>query len=337
MRRALLLLLPVVLLASCSGGDERRTPSQRVVYREVDAAGAVSTTTVDLAPPYRARVLTRGPGGRTSGFAWDDRGLYTLGPSSAAQSAAVAPGFAGPYSGLAVSLPVAERQHLVARGGSGQVLDRPCTEWLSAEPLDGAPFAPATANDRTTSCVDPSGLLLSDSWYVGNKLVRTRTVTSIGTGPTLDGTALYAATPAPLPTSDTASLVRRAPRGDIFRSMQVPLPGDPPGFRPDASVALLDRSADATAFTREAAVLTWRRGDHLVVLRVERDLSGTSRATVRGAPVALGTLGSGHLEPVLAGLRIVVDGPRRLRLVATGDLPEAELLSWARTLRLESP
>ena len=329
MRRALPLLLVV---AACTSHDRPATPSQRVVYRVVDGSGAVTTSTVDVSPPYRARSVTRDANGTvTGGFAWDKRGLYTITQTGSTQTAAVVPGFPGPYSGLAVALPVAASQRLVRSAGRASVLDRPCTRWLSAEPLDGAPFAPATTQDRVTSCVTPDGILLSETWYAGGRLIRTRTATSAGPGPTLDGSALYGGTPTPLPSGATASTVTDASRAELVRLMQVPAPHDPAGFAPDASVAVVDR--DAAGLSREGFVLTWRRGTQLVVLRVERDLSGSSKGTVRGAPVDLGVLGTGHLEPVLAGLRLVVDGPTGLRAIVTADLPAAELLSWVRTLR----
>jgi hypothetical protein len=330
-RRVLPLLL---LVAACSAQSHPGTPSRRVVYRVVDDAGQVTTTTVDVSPPYRARTVTRDAKGTvTGGFAWDQRGLYSIGPTTTAQTAAVAPGLPGPYSGLAVSLTVAERQHLLARAGTGTVLGRPCVQWVSADPLDGAPFAPATGQERTTSCVSADGTLLSETWYVGGRLVRTRTATEVGRGPSLDGPALYDHTPDPLPTAGTAFVVRDAPRTELVRLMQVPAPPDPPGFSPDVSVAVLDRDAGGTGFSREASVLTWRRGTDLLVLRLERDLSGSSKGTVRGVPLDLGVLGAGHLEPVLAGLRVVVDGPTGLRAIVTADLPEDELLAWVRTLR----
>lgn len=331
MRRALPLL---ILLTACSSQHDERTASQRVVYRVVDGGGLVSTTTVDLAPPYRARTVTRDARGVvTGGFAWDQKGLYTITTTGTAQTSAVAPGFPGPFSGLAVSLPVAAAQHLVARAGTSTVLGRTCTRWLSAEPLDGAPFAPATRADRTTSCVGSDGLVLSETWHAAGRLVRTRTATSVGGGPSLDGSALYGGTPTPLPASGGGLVVREAPRAELLRLMEVPAPPDPAGFRPDAAAAVLERDTAGSGFTREASVLTWRRDDDLVVLRVERDLSGSSKGTVRGATVDLGLLGTGHLEPVLPGLRVVVDGPNGLRAIVTADLPQDELLTWVRLLR----
>jgi hypothetical protein len=325
----------VLLLAgACSGQGAPAPSSHRVVYRVVDDAGATSTTTVDVAPPYRARTVTRSAGGTTTGFAWDARGLYTITDSGAVQTSEVAPGAPGPYSGLAVSLPLAEQQHLVTRAGASTVLGHACTTWVSREPLDGAPFAPATRTDHTSTCVDAAGVLLSDDWYVGGRSVRTRTATFVGDGPSLVGDGLFGGRPTPLPSKGTAFVIQDAEPGELARLMQVPLPAAPPGFHPDASVVVLDRSEGG--FSREAFVLTWLRGTSLVTLRVERDLSGTSKGSVRGAAVDVGLLGAGHLEPQLNGLRLVVDGPAGLRFIATADLAPAELLRWVRSLRFRA-
>ena len=115
--------------------------------------------------------------------------------------------------------------------------------------------------------------------------------------------------------------------------MQVASPQGPEGLSADRAVAVLDVDAARQGFAREAAVLTWTGPGQLAVLRIERDLEQGGGRTVRGAPVDLGTLGTGRLEPVLAGLRVTVDGPRGLRLIATADLPEAALLAWVRSLQ----
>jgi len=331
-RRVVALL--VLLAAACSGTDETpRPPSDRVVYRDIASDGAVSTTTVDVSPPYRARVVTVAADGTSSGFAWDEGALYSIGAAGATRTAAVAPGFPGPYSALQVSLPVAEQQHLVQRLSTSQVLGRACTQWLSREPLDSAPFALATQQDRTTSCVDAQGHVLAERWEAAGAVVRTRVATEVGPGPSLTGAGLLPGSPAPL-ASGAGSVVREAPRDELARLLQVPVPAGPPGFSSDRSAAVVEAGAGGTGLAREAAVLTWRRGTELAVLRLERDLSGTSKGTVRGAAVDLGALGAGRLEPVLPGLRVVVDRPGGLRVTATAALPEAALLAWVRGLQL---
>ncbi|MCW2501040.1 MAG: hypothetical protein JWN87_2716, partial [Frankiales bacterium] len=212
-------------------------------------------------------------------------------------------------------------------------LGRPCTRWLSAQPLDGARFAPPSAADRTESCVDAAGRLLTDRWFVGGRLVRTRTAVSVGTGPRLVGGGLFdGGEPTPLPTGGSGFVIRRSTTAELSRLLGVAAPAGPAGMRADLATAVLTRGA--SGFAREGAVLTWTDGTHLAVLRLERDLERAAAPALRGEQVALGHLGSGRLEPVLAGLRVTAAGPRGLRLTATADLPEAALLGWLRSVRL---
>jgi hypothetical protein len=332
-RRALVLLL--VLVAGCSGSSSG-SHTQRLVYRVVDGAGIVTTSTVDIAPPYRARVLNRAADGSLiGGFAWDDRGLYSFAPGSVTQTAFVAPGFPGPFSGLSIALPVAERQHLVRRLGTSSVLGRACTRWLSESPLDGPPLSPAHGKDRTESCVGADGLILSERWALDGSVVRSRTVTSVGSGPSLEGNDLFSsAKVAPLSQNDSAYVVKRTTAPLLSRLLRVPAAGPPSGLTLDTASAVLLLNADRSGFDREGAVVTWTAPGRLVVLQVERDAPGYSKATVRGAAVGVGSLGAGHLEPVLSGLRVVVDTARGLRVTATANLPEDQLLGWLRTLKI---
>jgi hypothetical protein len=341
-----LLLLLLLAAPACTSSASPRAPastSQRIVYLVKDSTGSSpQTTTVvtDIAPPYRARTVTHSgssvDAASAGGFAWDEGGVYTISPDgSSAQTEYVGPGFPGPFSRLDVALPVARRQHLVTRLGDGRVGGRACARWLSRLPLDGAPFAPAAGGDRTESCVDPAGRLLSDTWQVAGKVVRTRTGTLVETGPSLDGTALFfGRMPTPLPTRGSAYVVRSSTAKEIAGLLQVPEPTGPDGLAVGRTAVVLDVDAARQGFAREAAVLTWSSPGQLAVLRVERDLQAGGGRTVRGALVALGALGTGRLEAVLAGLRVTVEGPRGLRLVATADLPESALLAWVGSLQL---
>ena len=341
---AVLSLLPT--MTGCSGNsvpNAQVARSERIVYLVVDSTthpAQTSTVVTDIAAPYRARTVTyRGNGAdgqSVGGFGWDQAGVYTIDPDgSAAQSEYVGPGFPGPYSRLDLALPVAERQGLAQALGSGQVGGRSCSRWLSELPLDGAPFSAATPVDRTESCVDSAGRLLSDVWQVSGKLVRTRTATTVESGPSLAGRALFGGRPpTPLPTQGSAYVVRPSTADELAGLLQVPEPTGPAGLRADSASAVLDLDGARQGFAREAAVLTWTGPAQLAVLRLERDLQPSGGRTVRGARVNLGPLGIGRLEPVLAGLRLTVEGPRGLRLIATADLSEPALLAWVRSLQL---
>jgi hypothetical protein len=339
--RLLLVLALLVSLPSCSDDPAPRpgAPSLQVVYRVTAQDGTVTTEVVELAPPYRARTTQHAGDGVTTPVTgaqlWDGTGTYQARGDQALQNEYVAPGFPGPASHLDIALPVAARQGLVRRVGPGVAGDRPCTRWESRLPLDGAPFAPAGGGDRTLSCVGAEGLLLSDTWESGGRVLRRRELVSLGEGPTLDGAAVFAsATPVPLPTASSSVVVRRAAAAELIRLMAVPLPSPPQGLEPDASVALLDLAPDRQGFRRESSVLTFTSAERMLVLQISRDLVPGTAPSVRGAPVPLGPGRSARLEPVLAGLRLTMTGPTGLRATVTTDLPERELLAWARELQL---
>jgi hypothetical protein len=329
-RRLLVVLL--MLVAACD--DARAKPSapvaERVTYRVLDEQGAQTQQVTDLLGSYRARTITTKAGASLGGFLWDEHGVYNVAADgSVTQTEYTAPGFPGPASRLDLALPVGERQKLVTRLGAGSHDGQPCTRWLSLLPLDGASFAPATTSDRTESCVSASGRLLWEVWRSGGTVVRTRGLVSVTSGPT----DLYGGKqPTPLPTSLSGVVVKGSAPEELAVLLGVPAPAGPAGLKADRSAAALDVSAQRDGFDREAGVFTWVGKNHLAVLRIERDLQVGGR-TLAGERVELGALGGGYLEPVLAGLRVTVESGR-LRLIATADLPEAQLLTWLRGLRL---
>lgn len=324
MRRGLLVVL---LLVGCSDPPAPTATSERFTYRVVDERGAVTEQVTDLQGPYRARTTTSGRGG----FLWDEVGTYVVAPDgTTTQTEYAAPGFPGPASNLDISLPVALRQQLVANLGPGTAAGKSCTRWLSQLPLDGAPFSPAITSGRTESCVDDTGLLLSETWQLNGKVVRTRSYVSTTEGPP----SLYdGKRPSPMPTSLSSVVVSRSTPDQLARLLDIPVPAAPTGLEPDRATAVLDVNASRQGFTREAGVFTWVAGERLVVLRVERDLEDGGTRVVRGEGVDLGSLGQGYLEPVLAGLRVTVESGR-LRLICTADVPEAELLRWLRSVQV---
>lgn len=329
MRRLLLVVL--LLLAGCEKDQAPTATSERITYRVVDEHGSSSEEVTDFQSPYRARTLSSKQGVSSGGFLWDEVGLYSVGSDgTVTQSEYIAPGFPGPASHLEIALPVALRQKLVADLGPGEATGKPCTRWLSQLPLDGAPFSPAIAGGRTESCVDDSGLLLSDTWEVNGSVVRTRSYVSTTKGP---ATLYGGKRPSPMPTSLSTVVVKPSKPQQLATLLGVPVPRPPTGLKPDRAVAVLDVDSAREGFTREAGVFTWVADDRLVVLRVERDLEAGGTRVLHGERVDLGELGQGYLEPALAGLSVTVESGR-LRLIATADLPEPELLSWLRSLQV---
>jgi hypothetical protein len=325
------LLVLVVLLAGCTSHRTQQSQTLRLTYDVVDAQGQHTTQVIDLQRPYRARTTTFSGKQSLGGFLWDETGTYTVSPDGAiAQTAAIGPGFPGPASDLALALPVAERQHLVRRKGVTSSGGRPCTIWQSFAPLDGAPFSPPNL-EATESCVDAKGVILSEHWVSDTGPIRTRTLLSTGNGPSdlYDGKH-----PQPPPSGNAATVAKPSTAAELSRLLGIPVPAGPVGLTADRAAAVLDIDSARRGVSREAGVMTWVGGGHLAVLRIERDLVAGGGRSVRGEAIQLGTLGTAHLEPVLAGLRVQAGGPRGLRVIATADLPEAQLLGWLRSLSL---
>ncbi|MFN2539314.1 MAG: hypothetical protein ABR549_14365 [Mycobacteriales bacterium] len=323
MRR--LALAGLLLVVAC---QPKEPTSQRIAY-DVESPAGRTTTTVLVEPGHRARTTS----GSTSTY-WSESGVYGDVNGRLVQTAVIAPGFPGPEAHLDLALPEALRQRLVRDLGTSQsVAGVSCHEWESAKPLDGAPFAPATAQDRTVSCVSADGRLLADRWTIGGTVAQARTATAVGTGPSLRGDRLFEGrTPIPLPAEQSPYSVTASDAAALVAPLGIPVPVAPAGLTLESSVALLERTD--TGPRREDAVLVYRGSSRMLVLRIGRDLTPGTRVTPHGAGVTVGRH-PGYLAPVLPGLQLTVTGPRGLRATITADLDRDDLLDWAATLRLE--
>ncbi|HUR14493.1 MAG TPA: hypothetical protein VM097_08365 [Mycobacteriales bacterium] len=341
-RAVLLLLAAGTALAACSSSDDSppAASSVRVVYRVEDRAQEpvrVTTVIVEDAPPYRgrSRTLAGQPPGTTDlgGTAWDEARVYLLTPGGARVVQAVPPGFSGTARGLDVSLASALRHGLVRSTGTRQVAGRSCTEWVSKDPLDSAAFGPASATDRTTSCVDADGLLLAESWTLHGRLARTRTAISVGRGADLSGTALLSGRePVPAPTSGPGERVQVVSRAVLLKALAVAEPPAPQGFSPDREAAVIQLDPDGRIAV-EGGVLTWVNGQRLLVLRLERGLVRPLTPPTRGVVVPLDGARSARLTATSVGLRLSF-GQGSFVVTVTADLPEDALLAWAGSLEL---
>jgi hypothetical protein len=320
-RRSASAALLLAVVTGCSGG-EGGPRSTKVVYDD----GSV----IEVQHPYRARTGT---------FAWSESGLFTFREDGTVQqSTAVAPGFAGPDGHLDVALPVAQRQGLLTRasGGPATVLGLPCQEWISQRPLDGAPFGPPADGEQTVSCVGTDGLILRDRWTRGTAGLRVRTATEVGHGRRLLGTGLLdGKTAVPVPAELTVIEVTKpgADLTSLFTNKALP-PG-PPALRRDLVVAsrVLDRSGGAPSVRTHSGTITWVDATHLVVLTVQQSADGRPLAApTTGEELDLGALGRGRLLPTYNGLQVQVLTARGQLVTVRGDLPEADLLAWVRTL-----
>lgn len=327
LRRAALALL---LAAACSQGAAPAEHSRRVVYRVEDLTGSSPRTTtqvVEVASPYRARLLTREGATSLGGLAWDVDHTYLVGADGAVSViAAVAPQFAGASLNLGVALASAQRHALVVRGGSARVGGRDCALWSSKDPLDSGPVQPPAGGDVTVSCVAANGLLLDEQWSLKGKVVRRRTATQVEAGPSLAGGALLdGRTPGPA-TAQAVEQVKQVSLATLVHALGVPSPAAPVGLRFDRSVAVIQSGA-AGAVDVEGGVFAWTDGKRLVVLRLERGL--TRRLSVPDEGVAVAR---GRLSPVPAGLRVRFKGGSGLVATVTANVPEDVLLAWVSAL-----
>jgi hypothetical protein len=331
------------LLPGCSASspDARPTPSTRVVYRVDDTStdtARVTTQVIEDGGAYRGRFRTlEGPppgGNDLGGAAWDGERQYLLRPDGTASSVSdIAPGFTGADSNLDVALAAGETHGLVRRTGTDTVAGTPCTTWVSREPLDTSTWSLPTRADTTTSCVSADGRLLRDAWTLAGRLVRTRTAVSVGEGPSLDGTRLLGGgSPGPLPTTAPLEQVRRLAPDVLVKALGIPLPAAPEGFVLDRAAAVLQADATTPAAV-EGGVLTFRSGDRLVVLRLERGLVRRLPVPQRGVRVRAGARDA-WLSPGLLGLRLAFGGGNGLVADVTADLTEQELLAWAGAVEL---
>jgi hypothetical protein len=319
-------------------------PAVHIVYGVEDRTSTpprLTTQVLDIDRPYVARLVTRDgrpPGGTPmGGTIWDRDHQYLVDATGRVQVLAdTVPSFPGPDAHLDVALAVAERLGLVERAGASAVAGIACTQWKSRGPLDTGAFERATKDDSTLTCVDDHGRVLSEHWRLHGQLVRVRIAVTVTTGPALDGARLFdGKTPQPLVTPISATQVQEEPADKLTTALGIPPLPAPPGFTLDRSVALID--VDSSSGTREVvnegAGFAWVNGDQLVTLVIKRGLRAPLPAPHGGAPVALGSNGTGRLSPVLSGLRIQFRTPAGLLVTATSDAPEAVLRTWLSSLR----
>lgn len=315
----------VVVTRDDSGTSPQTRSGFRVVYRIEDHSGStprVTTETVEVDRPYRSRRTVRDGDTLSGGSIVTETGVYTVAADGGVQLVAeVLPAEAGSDLRLATSLAWAAGRALVQRDGSGSVLGRACTWWVSRSPLDTATLNPATTDEITRNCVDDSGLLLEDEWRIGNELKRRRRATEVGTAPDLSGAAVFAgATPKPLPAALRITVVEPAAPSTWLVA--------PPGLR-------ADRTARATEFDptvtppepmRVTARTVFTSATDVVLLDEIRSFSGPPRLG-DGTAVSLGLAGRGVGRATPAGLVIeLVRGDRLYRV--RGSVAAELLVAW---------
>lgn len=334
-------------LPACSGAKPHHasgTPSspapvasQEFVYSVVETSGAAasrSTFVVDVADPYVARVLTRTEQGQATGSAWGAAGVLALAADgSARQAQQTPPGFTGGDSHLDVALPLAASLGWAREGAPTTVAGHACSLWRTGPPLDNGSIEPPSRTESTSSCVDASGRILSDSWTRDGRTVRVRRLISSGVGPRLTPDGLEPGhTAVLLPATAATLLVRSVPATKLAPLMGVALPPPPPGQRLDRSTAMA-LSVPGGSAQQEGASFTYLGGGKLTVVTFTRYLVGAPHGATRGKPVRLAHA-TGRVVPVLAGLEADLVTRTGLAVKVQSDLSLSVLLTWLQQLSL---
>jgi hypothetical protein len=287
-------------------------------YRIVYTTGPGRAEVVEVTPERSRQIGTR-DGKTVTGTAQSDTRLY-LALNGAWREAKVSPpGEPGNAALVGSALAAAERHGRITRDGTGTVLGRECTWWVTNVPFDGGPFAPANAHSSARTCVDRSGLPLADSWRTNGKTVRDRTASEVTTtGVDLSGLRLTdGQTPAPL----TAALrtVQVTPRA---KPVVTALPG-----------LVAGRSVDVVepGHRRSRTVFRGGQGD----LAVVDELTGPAKlgtGTPADDAVDVGALGKAVLRGTQGGLVVEVLRPDGRLLSVRTTLDEDVVLGWLRGL-----
>ncbi len=322
------LVAAALLLAGAAAGTAvlLRDPSSpasavRIAYTVEDlATGARTTEVLEIDRPRVSRRLLDDGGSMTT-----QDGVYDRAADGQwRRLAVVPPGEVGQDLQLAAPLAWAETAGRATRDGTGSVAGRACTWWLTREPLDVAPFAPATAQDRARSCVDDRGLLLADTWRAGGRDLRSRTATAVTSVASL--AAFDGATPEPIDARLVTTVVQQLsePAGDLV------IPRPPPRADLLAAVRMVEVAPGTTDVVRRTQRAVYRTGDVVVVLDQVDETAGPPVPQGDGE-VDLGALGTGRVRATGGGLVVEVrvgDGLLRVR----SGLPLASLVAWMATL-----
>jgi hypothetical protein len=278
-------------------------------------ARTVEVVAVDR--PLRSRRLSGATGSATT-----EHGVFARFDGHWRQVAAAPPGEVGQDLRLTAALAWAANHRQAVRDGTASIAGRPCTWWLTKEPLDIAVVASATAADRTRSCVDAEGLLLADTWREAGRDLRRRTATSVRGLHDLD--VFDGTTPQPLPDALVLTEVESlpAPVEDLVSF------APPPGLALRAAARSSERVPGGTEVTRRSVRAVYADDRDLLVLDQVR-----GQADATGVAVSVPGLGAGHVQATGGGLVLAVDlGPDQLLRVRT-SLSYDVLLAWLAGVR----
>jgi hypothetical protein len=290
----------------------------RISYDVVDrTTGRTVTEVHEVDRPLRSRWLTG-----DSGSATTETGVYDRADGAWRQLAVAPPGEVGQDLRLGAALRWAGDQGFAEQDGGTTVAGRPCTWWVTKEPLDVAAFAAATGEDRTRSCVDDSGLLLAEEWRAGGRDLRRRTATDVRA---LDRVDVFdGATPQPLAPGLLLTAVRpeQGPVSDLVALTP------PPGLRWLTGASSSDLQPGTTDVLRRSVRAVYSVGDEVLVVDQVR---GPLEA--RGTQVRLGQLGTGQVQATGGGLVVTVPLGAEQAVRVRSSLPYDVLVGWLSGLR----
>jgi hypothetical protein len=325
------------LVLGLSGGGYHPV-SFRIIYRVEDATTTphtITTQILDVRRPLYAAFLTHSgpPPGQTltSGSVENRNYIQVSSDKGAVKGQELEPDIAtapGADLRLEPALGLAAAAGSVKRGGTKQVAGRTCTEYESHDPLDSGNWKLPAADGDVTSCVDNDGHLLSDVWFIHDKLVRSRTAVS------------FVSNPKPLPapllgvdvsTGSSPLGITSAPLSNKI-TFATAIPAPPSGFRQiDARlVGYTDpQSSSPQAVGRD---ILYSNGDDAISVREQRSLSRPINPPT-GPTVDLPGLGTGHWSYTPQGLAITVQLDQATQVRVLGTVSRDALLAFTRSIR----
>lgn len=228
--------------------------------------------------------------------------------------------------------------------------DRECRAYRLGGPVSAGTLTPVgtVPGERADVCIDSLGLVLQETWWVDDAVVRTRTAVDIDVGVTAGVPSPVPGDAVVLPFEDGGGAVEvidpeaetgfveqwrpaRLPSGFVFVDRWAVVPP-----------ALEARGPAGVPRTSELALVTdaWRRGPDLLVIDQGAARPGVGPpwdTDAAGTTVDLGAVGSGTLVLDLRMSEVRIRRPDDGFVRVAGTLPPDDLVAIARSLTRDRP
>ena len=288
---------PVVFIEAATPID-----AYTIVYRN-ELSGVTNTETTTVRRPFLGASIGSRDGETNQAQLTNDKGLwsYSTGSNRGWFSLDGRPhrsaGDLKPTSGLNEAI----RMGMARVLGTDRVLGRPCTLVRTGEPI-GQPVKKPTDGDRAEICIDRTGVVLRQDWWLRNKLVQHEVATSFEIG-VADEKAFVPEPVADIPAEalGQANVVTRL--SDDDRAKLRPVVNAPPGFRYERGDTLLRQATQFDPGGRSEVLQFLRPTDHEII-EVEHKTVEDPQGSRKGVVVDVPKGFSGHLE-VSAGLSVL--------------------------------